>query len=324
MTTQVTAASRRENAGEHAPAPGPRTGGAGRRRASVRRTLTAYALIVPAFAVFVAVMLVPIAKATQVSLYQWSPFLGAESTWTGAANYTRALHDEQFRIGLVNALVYMLITVPGQILLGLTVALLLESRLPARTFYRVLFYLPVVTSWVVVSLLFRYLFATDGGLVNWVLVDGLHVAQHPIAWLDSRWTGIGAMSALGIWKGVGWAAIILLAGLTGVPAEHHEAAAVDGAGYLRRVWHVTLPALRGQLLFVTVLLVIGGFQVFIQSLLMTNGGPAGQTEMPLTYLYKQAFKFLDFGYGSALAMIMTALVLVLSIGQTVIANRRAA
>ncbi len=322
MTTQVTAVPRRERAGE--PPPPTATRGAGRGRAAARRTLTAYALLLPAFVVFVIVMLVPIVKAAQVSLYQWSPFPGGESTWVGAANYTRALHDDQFRLGVVNALVYMLITVPGQILLGLAVALLLESRLPARTVFRVLFYLPVVTSWVVVSLLFRYLFVTDGGLVNWVLMDVLHVVGHPVGWLDSRWSAIGAMSALGIWKGVGWAAIILLAGLTGVPVEHHEAAAVDGAGYLRRVWHVTLPALRGQLVFVTVLLVIGGFQVFIQSLLMTNGGPAGQTEMPLTYLYKQAFKFLDFGYGSALAMVMTVLVLVLSIGQTILANRRAA
>ncbi|HWB37383.1 MAG TPA: sugar ABC transporter permease [Rugosimonospora sp.] len=330
MSTQVTVVPRRGGAGEQPPGnPAnptslPRRRAVGRRGAAARRAVTAYALLVPAFVVFAIVMLVPIAKAAQVSLYQWSPFPGADNTFVGADNYTRALHDDQFRLGVVNALVYMLITVPGQIVLGLVVALLLESRLPARTLFRVLFYLPVVTSWVVVSLLFRYLFVTDGGLVNWVLVDGVHVSGQPIGWLDSRWTAIGAMSALGIWKGVGWAAIILLAGLTGVPAEHHEAAAVDGAGYLRRVWHVTLPALRGQLVFVTVLLVIGGFQVFIQSLLMTNGGPAGQTEMPLTYLYKQAFQFLDFGYGSALAMIMTALVLVLSIGQTVLANRRSA
>jgi multiple sugar transport system permease protein len=326
--SQVTVASRRSGAGGPPPAPATDGGAGARGRAGqglarLRRALTAYSLILPAFALFVVVMLIPIGKAAQVSLYQWSPFPGGESTFLGAANYTRALHDDQFRLGLLNAVVYMLVTVPGQIMLGLAVALLLESRLPARTLFRVLFYLPVVTSWVVVSLLFRYLFATDGGLVNWVLVEGLHVSDQPIGWLDSHWSAIGAMCALGIWKGVGWTAIILLAGLTGVPKEQHEAAAVDGAGYRRRVWHVTWPALRGQLLFVAVLLVIGGFQVFIQVLLMTGGGPAGETEMPLTYLYQQAFRYLDFGYGSALAMIMTALVLVLSIVQTVIANRRA-
>lgn len=329
MTRQVTVVPGRVGAGE--PPPGParrpardRPSSVGRRgaRRGARSAWIAYALILPAFAVFVVVMLVPIVKAAQVSFYQWSPFPGAESTWLGAQNYTRALRDPDFRLGLTNAVVYMLVTVPGQIVLGLGVALLLESRLPARTLFRVLVYLPVVTSWVVVSLLFRYLFATDGGLINWVLVEGLHLTDHPVGWLDSRWSAIGAMCVLGIWKGVGWTAIILLAGLTGVPREQHEAAAVDGAGYPRRIWHVTLPALRGQLLFVTVLLVIGGFQVFIQSMLMTGGGPAGETEMPLTYLYKQAFEFLDFGYGSALAMIMTGIVLVLSIAQTMLANRK--
>ncbi|NUR24311.1 MAG: sugar ABC transporter permease, partial [Catenulispora sp.] len=121
--------------------------------------------------------------------------------------------------------------------------------------------------------------------------------------------------------GVGWTAVILLAGLMGVPAELHEAASVDGAGYLRRTWHVTLPALRRTLMFVSVLLVIGSFNVFISVLLMTGGGPGGQTEMPLTHLYKQAFEFLDFGYASAIAVVMTLFVLVLSLIQTFLFGR---
>jgi len=269
----------------------------------------------------VVVLLVPIARAVQVSFFEWLPFPGADNTWVGLDNYTRAFADPQFRLGMVNAIVYMLVTVPGQIVLGLGVALLLHQRLPGRALFRILFYLPVVTSWVVVSLLFRYLFATDSGLINWFLVNVLHVVGQPVGWLESRWTGIAALSILGIWKGIGWTAVILLAGMTGVPKELHEAAAVDGAGYFRRVWHVTLPALRRTLLFLSVMLVIGGFNVFISVLLMTAGGPAGETEMPLTYLYKQAFNFLEFGYGSAMAVIMTLLILALSIGQTMIANR---
>jgi multiple sugar transport system permease protein len=269
----------------------------------------------------VVVLLVPIAKATEISFYDYLPFPDADNTFVGLDNYTKALHDDQFRSGLVNAVVYMAVTVPGQILLGLGLALLLHAKLPGRTMFRVLFYLPVVTSWVVVSLLFRYLFATDGGLVNWVLGPGLHLTGQPLGWLENHWSAIAALCVLGIWKGIGWTAVILLAGMTGVPAELHEAAAVDGAGYFRRVWHVTLPSLRRTLLFLSVMLVIGSFNVFISVLLMTGGGPAGETEMPLTYLYKQAFNFLDFGYGSALAVIMTVLVLALSIGQTLIVNR---
>jgi multiple sugar transport system permease protein len=315
LATQLTSVPRRASAGAPPAAPV-----SGRRGPGTRGRWSGYAFLAPAFVIFVIVMLVPIVRATQISFYQWLPFPGADNTWVGLDNYTRAFADPQFRLGLVNAVVYMLVTVPGQIALGLVVALLLQSRLPARSLFRVLFYLPVVTSWVVVSLLFRFLFATDGGLVNWLLVDS-RVVDKPVGWLDSHWTAIAALCVLGIWKGVGWTAIILLAGMTGVPKELHEAAAVDGAGYTRRVWHITLPALRRTLLFLSVMLVIGSFNVFISVLLMTAGGPAGETEMPLTYLYKQAFNFLDFGYGSAMAVIMTVLILVLSIGQTMIANR---
>ena len=140
----------------------------------------------------------------------------------GLDNYTRALGDAQFRLSLVNAFVYMVVTVPGQIVVGLGLALLLQSKLPARSAFRVLFYLPVVTSWVVVSLLFRYLFATDGGIINWFLVEGVGVVDQPVGWLESRWTGIAALCVLGIWKGVGWTAVILLAGMTGVPQELHR------------------------------------------------------------------------------------------------------
>jgi multiple sugar transport system permease protein len=313
MAVTVTVASRRDSVGEQPPA---RSGTVHRRH--WRRHAIPYAFLAPAFVIFVVVLLVPIAKAIQVSFYDYLPFPGADNTFVGLDNYTRAFADPQFRLGLVNALVYLVITVPGQLVLGLGLALLLQAQLPGRTLFRVLFYLPVVTSWVVVSLLFRYLFATDGGLINWVLAT---TTGHQVAWLEDRWTALVALCVLGVWKGIGWTAVILLAGMTGTPAELHESAAVDGAGYWRRVWHVTLPSLRRTLLFLSVMLVIGSFNVFISVLLMTAGGPAGETEMPLTYLYKQAFNFLEFGYGSALAVIMTVLILILSIGQTLVANR---
>jgi multiple sugar transport system permease protein len=117
---------------------------------------------------------------------------------------------------------------------------------------------------------------------------------------------------LAIWKGVGWAMLIFLAALTGVPQELHEAAAIDGAGALRRFRHVSLPMIRSSMAVVVILLVIGGFNVFTSVLLMTAGGPGQQTQVPLTYMYDQAFSFLDFGYGSAISFSLTAIVLVIS------------
>jgi multiple sugar transport system permease protein len=209
----------------------------------------------------------------------------------------------------------MVATVPAQIVLGLLVAVLLDARMPGRALFRVLFYLPVVTSWVVVSLLFKYLFETDAGLVNWVLKDGLGIVDHNVQWLQHRWLAMTAISILGVWKGVGWSMVIFLAALQGVPHELHEAAAIDGAGAWARFRHVSLPAIRTTIAFVLILLVIGGFNVFISVYLMTGGGPVGETEVLLTYMYRQAFEFLDFGYGSAIAFMLTGVVFALSLMQ---------
>ncbi len=289
-------------------------------RTSLRRlwrseALTPYLFLAPGFALFVLVLLYPIARAFQMSLYEWNILPGAESLFVGLENYARALRDPVFWRGLVNSGFYMAVTVPAQIALGLLAAVLLDAKLPGRALFRVLFYLPVITSWVVVSLLFKYLFSPDAGLVNWFLKDGVSVVGENISWFEGRWTALTVVSLLGIWKGVGWSMVIFLAALQTVSRELHEAAAIDGASAWQRFRHVSLPAIRGTLLFVLVMLTIGGFNVFISVYLITGGGPAEQTEVLLTYMYRQAFSFLDFGYGSAIAFLLTGIVFALSLGQ---------
>jgi multiple sugar transport system permease protein len=299
--------------GSSAKALNPRARAFGRKRR--KETLAAYLFVAPGFLLFAAVILYPIARAFQISLYNWSIVPGASSEFLGLHNYDRALHDPVFWRGLVNTVFYMGLTVPAQIALGLAAAVLLDARMPARSLFRTLYYLPVVTSWVVVSLLFRYLFITDGGLVNWVLHDNLHITSHNVDWLGARWTAMTAIGILGIWKGIGWSMVIFLAALQGVPRELYEAAAVDGAGAWRRFLSISLPTLRPVVAFVTVMLVIGGFNVFISVFLITNGGPLDQTQVLLTYMYRQAFTFLDFGYGSAISFTLTLIVASLSLVQ---------
>jgi multiple sugar transport system permease protein len=292
-----------------APAPAP---GAGRRR---HESLTAYAFLLPGFALFCLIVAYPLGRSFQISLYDWAVVPTQASRFIGLENYTRGLADSQFWLSMANAGVYLLITVPGQLVIGLALAVLLDAKMPGRGLFRVLFYVPVVTSWVVVALVFKYLFNTDAGVVNWLLVEVFHVADSNIAWLQSRWPGLMAVSVLGVWKGVGWAMVIFLAALTGVREDLKEAAALDGAGAWHRLVHVSLPAIRKTLLFVTVLLVIGGFNVFISVLLMTGGGPAGSTEVPLTYMYRQAFDFLDFGYAAALSFLLAIVIMLVSYAQ---------
>ena len=272
-----------------------------------RRLATPYAFLAPGFLVFLALIIYPMVRAFQMSFYDWNIVLGAASRFIGWQNYVTAFHDPIFWRALANSGLYMLLTVPPQIVLGLLMAMLLRSKAPGQPLFRVLFYLPVVTSWVVVSLLFQYLFA-DSGLVNYVL--GTHTA-----WLAGRFTGMLAISALGVWKGVGWSMMIFLAALQGVPRSLEEAAVMDGAGRWRRFTTVTLRSVWPALTFVTVMLVIGGFNVFTSVLLMTGAGPADQTQVLLTYMYDMAFKNLDFGYGSAIAVLLTVLVFVLSVVQ---------
>jgi multiple sugar transport system permease protein len=294
-----------------------RSASALRPRTGVRRRelVAPYLFLAPGFALFGLVILYPIVRAFQISLYTWSIVPGAASDFIGLHNYGRELHDPIFWRSLVNTAFYMLATVPAQIVIGLAIAVLLDARMPARTLFRTLFYLPVITSWVVVSLLFRYLFNTDGGVVNWLLGSGVHVTSHNIDWLGNRWTALTVVSLLGVWKGVGWSMVIFLAALQSVPSELKEAAAVDGAKAWARFRAVSLPALRPVIAFVSVILVIGGFNVFISVLLITNGGPINETQVTLLYMYQQAFSFLDFGYGSALAFTLTLIVLSLSLVQ---------
>lgn len=273
--------------------------------------LTPYLFIAPGFLLFVLAIVYPMVQAFQISFFDWKIIAGATSEFLGFANYIRAFRDPRFWLSLSNSGVYMLFTVPPQIVLGLLVALLLKDKSPAQPFFRVLFYLPVVTSWVVVSLLFKYLFA-DEGLFNFIIGDLLHVTDGNTSWLSDRWTALVAICALGVWKGVGWSMMIFLAALQGVPQTLVEAATIDGANRWQRFWTVTVPAIWPAVIFVTVMLVIGGFNVFASVLVMTNGGPGGATEVVLTYMYRQAFEYLDFGYGSALAVILTLIVFTLS------------
>ncbi len=294
--------------------PAPASRAPERNRPRRRLSATPYLFLLPGFAVFALAVLYPIGQAVRMSFYDWKIIGSATSEFLGLDNYARALGDDRFWLAFGNTALYAGATIVPQIVLGLAVALLLHGRAPARPLFRVLYYLPVVTSWVVVSLVFRFLFA-DQGLINYLLGDVLRVTDGQTAWLADRWTGMAAISALGIWKGIGWSMMIFLAALQGVPQSLVEAATIDGAGPWQRFRAVTLPAIRAALGFVTIMLVIGGFNVFISVYLMTGGGPAGRTEVLLTYMYQQAFGNLDFGYGSAIAVIVTLIVLALSLVQ---------
>jgi multiple sugar transport system permease protein len=257
----------------------------------------------------------------RVSFYNWNVVRTDLSAFVGLENYQATLSDPIFQRAVVNTVTYVLVTVPGQIVLGVIVALLLNQSFPGRTLFRTIFYLPVITSWVIVTLLFEYLFNGQAGLVNFVL-QSVGLIREPIRWLADSWLVMIPLWLLGIWKGVGWTAVIVLAGLQSIPVQLYEAAAVDGASVIQRFRSVTLPLLRPTLVFLLVVLTIGGMNVYISGLLMTRGGnPMNESHFILTWMDKQTFENFKFGQGAAISYLLTAVVFVVSLVQIKLLQR---
>jgi multiple sugar transport system permease protein len=290
-----------------------------------RLTQLAHALpfLLPGLALLAVFVVGPMLYSLRISFYDWRIVRPEQSEWVGPANYLRALADPIFQRAGANTVAYTLVTVPGQILLGLAVAVLLDQPIRGRAFFRVMYYLPVITSWVIVSLLFEYMFLGQAGLVNYLLRNVFRLIQADIRWLADPVLAFVPIHLLGIWKGVGWAAVILLAGLQAIPDDLHEAAAVDGAGAPARFWHITLPLLRPTLVFLAVVLTIGGLNAYISNLLITNGGdPLDLTHFVLTLMYEATFTRLDFGYGAAISYLLAACVFAVSLVQIRLLRRR--
>ncbi len=265
----------------------------------------------------VVFVLFPLFKEIYMSLFKYNILAPGESEFIGLNNYLRAFNDEKIYLALRNTILYGLITVPGQWVLGIFIASLINAQfIKHKVFFRTVYYLPVITSWVVVSFLFKYLFS-DGefGFVNYIFYAKLHLFREPISWLQNEWTAWVVIWLLGIWKGVGWVMVIYLAALQSIPKSLYEAAAIDGAKAGQVFWNVTLPLLKPTTLFIIINLIIGSFNVFIQVFLITNGGPLGRTEVLLSYMYKQAFTFFDFGYASAIGVTMGILIFLVTWGQ---------
>jgi multiple sugar transport system permease protein len=289
----------------------------------LRQLPVAMVFLLPGLLLFATFIIGPMLYSLRMSFFDWKVLNPDLSTWEGLGNYAEALKDPTFQRAVLNTLAYSIFTVPIQIILGVGVALLLNQRIRGKAFFRVMYYLPVITSWVIVSLLFEYMFSGQAGLINYFLRDVLHVIDKNILWLADPILIFVPIYLLEIWKGVGWVAIIALAGLQAIPEHLYEAAEVDGAG----IWHgfrfITLPLLTPTLAFLFVVRTIGTLNGYISNLLITNGGdPLDKTHFILTLMYEVTFTSLDFGYGSAISYLLTFLIFLISIFQIRMVRRK--
>jgi multiple sugar transport system permease protein len=285
-------------------------------RSPLRQLLTASIFLLPGLVLFVLFFAWPMVYSFRISFFDWKIARPQLSTFIGLGNYLRAISDPIFHRAVINTVSFTAITVSVKMVLGLGVALLLNEKLRGRGLFRLTYYFPVITSIVIVSLLFQFLFSGQGGLVNYFLKDVLHVIDRNILWLANPVLVMVPINVLDIWKGVGWAAIIYLAGLQSIPAELYEAAAVDGAGPWSNFKHVTLPLLRPSTTFLIVVLIIGGLNAYIPFLLITNAGGRTQSELThsvLTLMQKTAIRDLEFGYSAAISYLLTIGVFAISV-----------
>lgn len=269
-----------------------------------------YLFLGPALLLFLVFVLLPMVFGIWLSLLEWDVL--SPPNFVGLRNYEELLSSPRFRFSIWVTVLYTLGSVPVGIVLSLLCALALNQNIRFRTFFRSALVLPTVTSLVAVGLLWRFIFSSEYGIVNYVLTL-LEVS--PVPWLaQSPWALISVM-VVDIWRHLGYNMVIILAGLQAVPNDVFEAAKIDGASSWQRFRYVTVPLLRPTLLFVSVISIISSFRSFDHIYVMTGGGPGDDTTVWVVYLYQEAFQFFRMGLASAAAYVLFALLLLLTFVQ---------
>ncbi|GAA1644600.1 carbohydrate ABC transporter permease [Catellatospora bangladeshensis] len=287
------------------PAPAPRR----RRRFDLSGALSPWLFLAPALAIFALFKFWPMAQAVQMSLHEVRPYLG--DRWVGLDNYAQVFVDEDFLAAIGHTVVLAVGQTGGSILLGMALALLLEGSAKHLWVVRTAVFLPTVVAMAVVAEVWRIMYypAPDGA-VNSVLG---WLGFGPSQFLNSEDTSLWSVMAVGIWRGAPYDMMIFLAGLAGVDRNLYEAAAVDGASVWRRLWHVTVPALRPVFAILFTLAAIRGLRVFTEIFLLTNGGPNGSTEVMMTLIYKLGLERGELGIAAAGSILLLGATVLLTL-----------
>lgn len=279
-----------------------------RARARLRRHAVAYVLIAPVVLTTVTFLYVPMIYSAYWSFTNYSGI--GTPHWVGLANYTTLAHSTRFRQAFTNTALFVLMSMAVGPTLGFAAALLLNAKLRFTGLFRTVYFVPVTTSLVATATIWKMMLNSDG-LINTVLgVFG--VPAH--SWLNDTSTTLASVAAASIWQGFGFETVVFLAALQAIPPELHEAASVDGAGFWRQVWHITLPGIRPTIVFVYVIGIISSFQVFDQIFIMTQGGPIGSTTSIVYYIVDR-FQSLDLGTASAAAYVLVVVLALFSFVQ---------
>ncbi len=277
-----------------------------------RKNWSAYAFITPGLIHFAIFSLFAVGFAFYLSFHQWN-IIKPDKPFVGFDNYVRLLHDVRFQRSVLNTVTFM-VGVPLNLATGLAVALLLNTKVRGQGLYRTMFYIPTITPLVVSSIIWKWVYQGDYGLLNYYLMK-LGIIEHKIFWLADPNLALPALIVMMLWGGTGGTMVIYLAGLQSIPEEMYDAAKVDGANALQRLFFVTIPLLAPTTFFLFITNTIGTFQIFTEVYIMTNGGPLNRTSTISLYLYDKAFRQLDMGYATAMAFALFVMIFIFTMLQ---------
>lgn len=279
----------------------------------IRKQWSAYLFLSPWFILFLIFTLFSVSFSFYISFREWNVAEPAQP-WVGLDNYLRLFRDEKFFQALRNTLLFTGFGVPLGMASGLLVALLLNTKVRGQGLFRTFYYIPVITPLVVSSVIWKWLYQGDYGLINYYLLK-LGIIKEKLLWLADPDLAMPSLIIMGVWMGTGSIMVMYLAGLQSIPEELYDAAKVDGANGLQRLLYVTVPLLAPTTFYVLITSIISSFQSFAHIYIMTGGGPLGRTTVIGYYIYLKGFRHFEMGYASAIAYFLFALIFIFTMLQ---------
>jgi len=299
-----------------------------------KNLIKALIFILPSFVIIAAFRIFPLIFSFLVSLHDWG--IEGPKDFKGFENFVFLFKDIEFWRSLLNTFYYVMGVVPVQLILGLFFAVFLSSRIKGRTFFRTIYYIPIVTSIVAIAVVWKWILNPYRGFANYILS---FLSIPPLKWLEEPKSilailfskklpgpsfALFSLMLLGIWQHTGFNIIIYLAGLENIPKTYYDAAKIDGAGPVKQFFSITLPLLGPTTFYLLIVNTIGSYNIFAPIWIMTSppGGPLGTTRTVMYYFYQQSFEFWNLGYGSAVAIVSFALIVLLTIFQRKVVEKK--
>lgn len=284
-----------------------------KRKNLTQDTLAGYLFISPMLIMTVVLMVIPILLSGIISFTDWNFIAGLKSiNFIGFDNYSKMLSDENFTRSLANNFLLMLV-IPVSLFIALILAVLINKATYFKSVFKVIYFMPFISSFVAVAILWRVLFHPTSGPINGFLMSiGI---DNPPAWLADPSFSLISVMIIMVWAGIGFEMIIFMAGLQNIPQDLYEAADIDGASKIRQFFSVTMPLLSPTTFFLLITGIVGSFKAFDLIMILTNGGPAGSTSVIVFYLYEVAFIQLKSGYASAIGIALLLLILAITVIQ---------